>query len=185
MILGDGYLQKTGSKNSRLRLEHKSDHYDYLVWKTQLLPQLFQGKPNVMERVHPITHKIYSYVRIQSNSSPYLGKFRSLFYPNDRKHIPNNLASLLNDNIAFAIWYYDDGYYYKRDRCSYVYLGRVVSEEADIASKAVRDKFKLVNRVLDKKNKGFVLYFSPSENDNIKRIIEKYPVPIMAYKIPS
>lgn len=183
MILGDAYLQKTGSQNARLRLEHRADHKDYLVWKTNLLPGLFQGRPTFLKRIHPITKKTYSYVRQQSNSSPLLGAFRKLFYPRDKKNIPDNLAKLLKSNIALAIWYLDDGYYYPRDKCAYIYLGRVSRHEAEIASHAIKNSFDLTNKILDKKQKGFVLYFSYSEIVKLKAIVGKYVVPIMAYKI--
>ena len=39
MILGDGYLQKTGEKNARLRLEHGYKQKEYLLWKTEKLKQ--------------------------------------------------------------------------------------------------------------------------------------------------
>ncbi len=184
MILGDAYLQATGAKNARLRLEHKADHKDYLIWKTGLLPSLFQGKPVFLGRTHPKTKATYHYVRQQSNASPVLGKIRKIFYPNGKKTIPNDLERFLRDDIAFAIWFYDDGYYYRRDRCSYLYLGRVSMKEAEIASGAVVERFKISSKVLDKKNKGFALYFSRAESEKIKRILEKHPVPVMAYKIP-
>ena len=85
MVLGDAYLQKTGERNARIRLEHRADHSEYLVWKTRLLPQLFQGKPIFLNRKHPKTQRIYSYVRQQSNASPYVGKIRKLFYPDGKK----------------------------------------------------------------------------------------------------
>jgi len=185
MILGDGYLQKTGSRNARLRLEHQADRYDYLLWKTEILPQFFQGKPKILERIHPITRKTYRYVRHQSNASPYFGKMRALFYPDSKKTIPKNLKVLLRDDIGFAIWYYDDGYYYQRDQCSYLYLGKISKEEAIIASDTIKNNFHLSNSVLDKKNKGFALYFPRTEKEKIKKVVEKYSVPVMAYKIPS
>ena len=179
----DGYLQPTGQKNARLRLEHKADHAQYLTWKARLLPQLFQGKPVFLKRIHPITKKEYSYVRQQSNSSPFLGKLRKLFYPQGKKQIPKNLAKLLKSPIAFAIWYFDDGYYYSRDKCAYIYLGRVSREEAVIASEAIKNCFGLSNRILDKKVKGFALYFSHSELQKLKLLVEKYAPEVMTYKI--
>lgn len=183
MILGDGYLQPTGKKNARLRLEHRADHKDYLVWKAKLLPKLFQGRPTFVKRKHPTTQKIYSYIRQQSNSSPLLGKLRRIFYPNNRKIIPFNLEKLLKSDIALAIWYLDDGYYYPRDKCAYLYLGRISRQEAETASKAIERKFMIVNKVLNKKQKGFVLYFPRQELEKIRIKVEKYTVPVMAYKI--
>jgi len=184
MILGDAYLQPTGEKNARLRLEQQAPHKEYLVWKAKLLPWFFQGKPTIMERTHPITKKKYQYARWQSNSSPVLGKLRRLFYPNGKKRIPQNLMKLLRDDISFAIWFYDDGYYYKRDKCSYLYLGKISAEEAQIAREAIQRKFGIASKILDKKNKGFALYFSQEESKKIRTIVEKYYVPVMAYKIP-
>lgn len=184
MILGDAYLQPVGEKNARLRLEHKASHKEYLMWKVRLFPQFFQGKVKILERIHPITKRAYRYARQQSNSSPILGKLRKIFYPDGRKRIPEKLEQLLRDDIAFAIWFYDDGYYYERDKCSYLYLGRVSFSEALIAQNAIQKRFDIVSKILDKKNKGFALYFSRKENAKLRLIIEKYYVPVMAYKIP-
>ena len=186
MILGDGFIQKTGSKNARLRLEHKADHKDYLIWKAKIFPKLFQGQPVFLKRLHPLTKKIYSYVRFQSSSSPVFGKFRMVFYPEGRKIIPNNLGKLIKSDLTLTIWYLDDGYYYPRDKCAYIYLGRVSRNEAEIASQVIYRKFGLENRILDKKNKGFAIYFSPNQIQRLKAIIEKHKPPkIMAYKLPS
>lgn len=185
MILGDAYLQKTGAKNARLRLEHGLRQKEYLIWKAQLLPQLFQGKPTLLNRVHPLTGSTYSYARWQSNASPALGKLRALFYTNGKKLIPKNLAKLLKSEISFAIWFYDDGYYYVRDRSLYLYLGTVSEHEAEIAREALRTNFHLESKVLNKKNKGFCLYFPVSEREKIKNILAKFLVPGMLYKIPS
>jgi hypothetical protein len=184
MILGDGYLQATGAKNARLRLEQSIKQKDYLLWKAALLPALFQGKPIFLDRIHPKTKATYQYARQQSNASPVLGNLRKLFYPDGRKKIPGDLAKFLRDDIAFAIWFYDDGYYYGRDRCSYLYLGTVSRDEAGIAQKAIEEKFGIASKVSDKKSKGFALYFSRIESEKIKTILLKYPVPGMAYKIP-
>jgi len=80
IILGDGYLQKTGKKNARLRLEHGGNQKEYLLWKVEKLGRFFQGKPKYLERIHPISRRKYSYWRHQSQSTPYLGKLRNIFY---------------------------------------------------------------------------------------------------------
>ena len=185
MILGDGYLQSTGERNARLRLEHKADHKDYLIWKTKLLPQLFQGNPVFLKRLHPISKKTYSYVRQQSNSSPVLGGLKRIFYPHGKKIIPNNLEKFLLNDISLAIWYFDDGYYSRRDNSVYIYLGRVSRKEAEIASKVIENRFGIKNAILDKKEKGFVIYISPGKLKDFFGKIREYAIPIMNYKIPS
>tara|TARA_Y100000310_G_C20461514_1_gene705602 strand:+ start:270 stop:866 length:597 start_codon:yes stop_codon:yes gene_type:complete len=184
-ILGDAYLQATGRENARLRFEHSLKQRLYLEWKVALFPELFQGKSTILRRVHPDTKRTYSYIRHQSNTFFILGEIRRIFYPNGKKRIPDNLIDWLTDNIALAVWYFDDGYYYPRDRCAYIYLGRVSLEEAETSQIAIIEKFKLSVRVLDKKTKGFALYFSPQETLKLAEIVRPFILPSMAYKIPS
>ena len=185
MVLGDAYLQKTGELNARLRLEHRADHAEYLIWKASLLPQLFQGKPIFLDRVHPQTHRTYSYVRQQSNAGPYLGKIRKVFYPDGKKKIPESLPKLLKSDIGFAIWFYDDGHYFLRDRAFYLYLGTVSLHEAEIVHETLGKNFDLKNIILNKRTKGFAIYFPATERAKIVAILSKHPVPIMAYKVPA
>jgi hypothetical protein len=185
MILGDGFLQKTGKNNARLRLEHSFRQKEYLKWKVSLIPQLFSGKITHLERVHPKTRKKYHYVRAQSNASPYLGKLRNLFYVNGKKRIPEKLSSLLRHPLGLAIWYYDDGYYYSRDKVGYLYLGKVERKEAEIAQKLLAEKWGIRTRVLDKENKGFVLYFSSQEIRKLSDLLKPFRIPAMEYKFPS
>lgn len=171
MILGDAYLQKTGKKNARLRLEHGARQKDYLFWKISKFLKLFQGKPKYIERKHPISGQIYKYWRHQSNSTPELGKWRSIFYKNDLKHIPENLSDLLKDPLSLAVWYMDDGYYYVRDKVSYLYLGRVEKKEAEIVRMTLEKNFQIISRPLNKKQKGFAIYFSPKETIELHKKI--------------
>ena len=57
-VLGDTFLQKTGSRNARIRFEHGERQKDYLIWKGKQFPRLFQGKPSYLQRIHPITKKL-------------------------------------------------------------------------------------------------------------------------------
>lgn len=183
IILGDGYLQKTGEKNARLRLEHGEKQKEYLSWKVDKLRKLFQGKTRYLERVHPISKKRYCYWRHQSQSTPYLGKLRKVFYPNGKKKIPRDLEKYLSP-LGLAVWYMDDGYFYPRDRCSYLYLGNVSRREAEIVAQCLLRSFNIETRVKQKK-KGYVIYFSPKETQRLKKLIKKYILPQFNYKLPS
>ncbi len=183
MILGDAFLQKTGGKNARLRLEHSSKQKEYLFWKISKFPKLFQGRPKYLERKHPISGKAYKYWRHQSNSTPALGKWQRVFYPEGKKTIPANIESLLNNSLSLAVWYMDDGYYYGRDKVSYLYLGRTSKNEAVLIKNTLENNFGLVSKVLDKKNKGFVIYFSPQETLKLHRAIKEFVLPFFEYKL--
>jgi len=184
IILGDGYLQKTGKKNARLRLEHGENQKEYLFWKVNQFKKLFQGKPKYIERIHPKTRKRYRYWRYQSQSTPYLGKLRRIFYPQGKKKIPKDLNRYLSPR-TLAVWYMDDGYFCQRDKSSYLYLGKVTQREAEIVSQTISDLFSLSNKILDKKRKGYVIYFSPRITRRLKKLIKKYMIPQFDYKLPS
>ena len=181
-ILGDGYLQKTGQKNARLRLEHGASQKEYLLWKVKKFGKLFQGKARYIERVHPISKKKYSYWCHQSQASPHLGKLRKIFYPDGKKRIPKELEKYTSP-LMLAVWYMDDGYYYERDNCSYLYLGNVDMEEAENVSQVLLKKFDISTCVLVKK-KGYAIYFSPKETGKMKNIIKDYILTQFNYKLP-
>ena len=182
-ILGDGYVQKTGSKNARLRYEHSSKQKLYLVWKVSVLGTLFNGKPVFVERVHPKTNKTYKYVRHQSNSTPYLGKLRKIFYPEGRKIIPSNLQDLLKHPISLAVWFFDDGYLCKKHQGSYLYLGKVSSEEATVAQIAIHHNFDIDSKVYPKGVKGYALYFNSANTKKLVGLIKEFASSDMIYKV--
>ncbi len=78
IILGDGYLQATGQKNARLRVEHSAKQKHYIDWIYDHLNNVFTDKPKYIVRKHPKTRKNYEYYRLQSNSSPILENFKGL-----------------------------------------------------------------------------------------------------------
>ena len=183
ILLGDGYLQKTGLKNARLRLEHGEKQREYLLWKGEQFPRLFNAGPIYIERVHPKTKRTYAYWRLQSHATPELGKWCALFYTDGAKHIPKTLAKLLTEPIALAVWYMDDGFYEPKQKHSFIYLGRVTREEADTARDAIERNFSLVPRVYDKKDKGFALFFPVKETKKMHALIRKHVCESMNYKL--
>lgn len=183
-ILGDAFLQKTGARNARLRFEHGAKQKEYLLWKAQAFPRLFQGRPTHLARVHPATGATYEYWRAQSNATPELGKWQSIFYPQGKKQIPATLAEFFIEPLALAVWYMDDGYYYPKDKNSFLYLGRVSREEAAYAREALVQNFGLSPRVYDKKQKGFALYFGVAETKKLHDVVRRHMLlPLFAYKL--
>lgn len=183
-VLGDAFLQKTGARNARLRFEHGAKQKKYLIWKINALTRLFQGRPTHLARVHPKTKATYEYWRAQSNATPEIGRLRAVFYPEGKKRIPADIAKFLKEPLALAIWYMDDGYYYPKDKNSFLYLGRVSNDEAEYARKALVQNFGLSPRVYDKKQKGFALYFGVAETKKLHNVVRQHMLlPLFAYKL--
>lgn len=183
MILGDAYLQKTGKRNARIRLEHGIAQKEYLQWKISLLPQYFQKKIEVLERLNPIWNKKYSYARAQSTSSPEFGKLQRLFYVDSKKVIPESLSSIFKDPLSFAVWFMDDGYYYHRDKMAYIYIPNYDEESLGNLNLCLSQNFNLFP-ILKKKKKGLVLIFSVSETKKLVGLVRKFIIPSMVFKIP-
>ena len=182
-IMGDAYLQSNGT-NARLRFEHSLSQEQYILWKFNFLKNIFSDSAIVkINRIHPKTKQEYKYVRCQSKTLPELKKIRDIFYPEGKKIVPLNLKKYLMEPISLAVWFMDDGYYYLRDKCGYLYLGNVTRQEAETCSNTLQNNFDLKTKVLAKK-KGYALYFSRIEMLKLKDIISRHIIPWFRYKLP-
>lgn len=184
-ILGDAYLQKTGEKNARIRLEHSEKQKEYLSWLGENLKPFFQGKPTKMTRFNPIFKKTYSTVRWQSSASPEIGKWRRIFYVNGKKCIPKVLPEIFKDNLSLAVWFMDDGYYYKRDKIAYIYLPELNQTEKDILLLTLKNNFNLEGIIKIKKRGENVLIFKVFETEKLMKLISSHIIPSMSYKISA
>lgn len=183
MILGDAYLQKTGEKNARIRLEHCEKQKDYLEWKGSQFPEFFLGKPSEIKRFNPVFKKEYKYIRWQSNASPEIGKFRQIFYQNGQKIIPEELSKLLTLPLSLAVWFMDDGYFYPRDKMAYIYIPKLSIEEQERLLETLKNNFSLEVKIKVKKRGNLVLVFSVKDTQALILLIKPFVIPSMIYKI--
>lgn len=182
-VLGDGYLQKTGKQNARLRLEHSAKQKEYIFWKWQELKAYMQDKPKLIIRFNPIWQQQYNYYRCQSHASPEFGKLRVEFYENDHKQFPESILKHLRDPLSLAVWYMDDGYYYRRDRAAYIYLHHVAKIEKNRIQNSFSQNFALHPKLETKKTGNFNLKFPTAETTKLFKIIAPYMIPSMRYKL--
>lgn len=77
----------------------------------------------------------------------------------------------------------DDGYYYEKDRNSFIYLGRVLRKEAETLKKSIRKNFSIEATVYDKKNKGFALFFGVEETKKLHSLIRPFVISSLKYKL--
>lgn len=180
-ILGDAFLQPTGRRNARLRFEHSSKQKDYIFWKWRELKRYMQDRPKRIERFNPIWKKKYVYYRCQSHASSELGKLRALFYVNSRKQIPVTIKKFLK-SLTLAVWFMDDGYYYKRDRTAYIYLSWLNDEDLRRIKNALAENFHLHPHVEHKRH-GLNLKFSAAETRKLINIIAPHIIKSMRHKI--
>ncbi len=183
MILGDAYLQKTGKRNARIRLEQSQKQQEYLLWKVEQFPEFFQGKPTVLSRYNAVYGKTYRYIRWQSYASPEIGAYQRLFYRQGTKIIPENLSDLLVDPYSIAVWYMDDGYLYHRDKVAYLYLPRYTEADRERLHRVLRENFQLQPTIKIKKKGNCVFVFSVRETKKLLTLITPYIIPYFHYKL--
>ncbi|QQG43075.1 MAG: hypothetical protein HYW45_02605 [Candidatus Daviesbacteria bacterium] len=183
-ILGDGFLQKTGKNNARLRLEHSLKQQDYLLWKCQILNNFFQKKPKILTRTNLKFGKSYQYIRNQSYSGLEFGKLHQLFYVDGKRVVPNEISKLLKNPMSLAVWFMDDGYYYFRDKIAYIYLPELDSDSINNLLIALRMNYGLSPQLKIKKRGEYVLNFSVKDTAKLIQIIKPYIIKSMSYKLP-
>ncbi len=181
-ILGDGFLQNTGKKNARLRLEHSAKQKEYIFWKWQMLKRYMQDHPKRMVRFNPVWKKQHAYYRCQSHSTPIFGNYRQLFYNEQQRSIPHELEQLLTPE-ALAVWFMDDGYYYARDKTAYVYLPKYPQRDLGCLTDILVKRYDLNPKVEVKKRGSVNLKFPVMETQKLIRIIAPHVIPRMRYKI--
>lgn len=185
LVLGDGFLQATGKKNARLRIEHSAKQEDYVNWIQKQLPNIFLNKPKKISRLHTKTNKIYFYIRLQSNSSPFLGKVRDKFYINGKKTIPLNLDKLLSSR-TLATWYMDDGHYYKRDKSAHIYLHNVNKIEQNTILNSLKKIFDIDAKIYCRPDrKACQINFTGDNRDKLFSIISPKVIPLFNYKFSN
>lgn len=152
LILGDGFLQKTGLKNARLRLEYSSKSEKYARW---ILGQLSNIFPRIhkLERIHPLNQRRYGYIRLQSHASPFFGKLQKKFYLAGKKSF-FNANNYLNNWLTLGVWYLDDGHYIARDKQAEIYLPKLTTLELTHLCQFLYEQFNLVAKPYCYKNKN-------------------------------
>lgn len=183
-LLGDGYLQKTGAHNARLRIEHSLKQKAYVDWKYEELENIFRSEPVFLRRVHPSSHQMYSYIRLQSYADSLLGKLKLRFYKNGRKTIPLDIKNIIANPLSLAVWYMDDGYYDKRDKSAHIYLQAFDAREIQLIISGFSQLGIECKAYCRPDRKACQLNFRNIHKNKLLSMIEPHLIAEMRYKLP-
>ena len=103
-LLGDGCLHTAWpgtSKNYVFSKMHSVKQKEYVEWVHQKL-QPFTHNPL---RLYEPTRSI----RLRTISHSALTALMLVFYPNGKKILPHDIADIIADPLALAVWFMDDG----------------------------------------------------------------------------
>ena len=176
-LLGDGYLYPKGT----LQIEHCLQHEEYTYWKYEKLRMIAGKEPTVVERYDARTGKTYRSSRFYTKAV--LKDFRTAFYPESKKVIPNNLGDWL-DPLALAVWFMDDGSRGARTPRGLVFNTSCFSQQEQIALQSLlQEKFGVTVSVHNV-GKGYQLYVKASSYDRFHGIVFPHLAALMRYKLP-
>lgn len=181
-MLGDGCLEKNG-RFSRLRVQHKFDHKSYVEWKAKVLKPFLLKPPYKVSIVDKRTSKTYSSYKFDTLSSVIFDQYRQLFYNNNKKVISKNISKYLKTNLAFSVWYMDDGF--NRKDCKGSYLNtQSFSEKENILLQSIIYKNYRIKSTIHWAGGRPRIYFPSNQARKIRKVIKPHILNCMLYKIP-
>jgi hypothetical protein len=180
-LLGDGTMELNG-KHPRLRIQHSQRQNEYLKWKHKVFSEISTKEKNFYRKKDYRTKKRYAYCSFDTYSIPSLHKFYKIFYSSGKKKIPNNFNKILNSPLSLAVWFMDDGQ--KRSDCNALRISTdsFTYKEQIILQKCLHKNFNIFVKI-HKKGKFWNLYIPSIERKEFIKIISRYVIPSMKYKI--
>lgn len=178
-LLGDSTLVfKTKlSKSPSFQFSHTEKQKEYFNYKVNLFKNLM-SKPKIHLLKSGFTSEegvlVYG---CHSYNIPSLLKYRKIFYPNNKKIIPIDFIKNKFSELSLALLIYDDGC---KDNLNYKLSSYCFDRDNVLEfSKFLYEKFNIKSTV----HKNSVLYFSRQSTEIITKILQKYPVENMQYKL--
>lgn len=176
-VLGDAWLP-LNKKNPRLDIGHREEDVEYLQWKYDILKSAGLTKGSIYH---------CHIARFSTVSSPYLWKYRGLFYKDGLRVLSKQVLEMLTP-FSLAIWYMDNGSFFRSSKYHAILrisTERYSKQENQLAAAILQQRFNFLFQVHRHKSK-WVLQMS--EGNNILEfltIVKPYIHPVMAYKCPS
>jgi hypothetical protein len=200
MLIGDGtlYVRKTREQNNSafFQLGHSWKQYDYLIWKCNLIDQIFIEKKlprrmKIHRVVHTVKNKKYDGYQGRLYWASYFRFLRKKFYPkhrNEKKSI-EALLKQIHSPLHLAIWLMDDGNevvqkyrsqsnnfnsirranpYYKID------LGLCDDGEINLVKQWFLAKFQVEPRSFKTKRGHYVIWFKSPDSKKLFKMTSKY-----------
>jgi hypothetical protein len=174
-LLGDGALVSNANySNYRLNVEHSMKQKSYLHWKYLFFQDWCLQRPTEIKKTNAI--------RFRTISHPELTIYHSIFYAGGKKVLPKDIEANLNDPLSVAIWFMDDGALGPH-RKGLTLNTQNFSKEENIYLADILRKLHNLQTTLHKDKTYYRLYILPSSVSKFQKIIRRYVIPEMRYKL--
>lgn len=176
-MLGDLNIRipKEG-KNAIITIVHSTKQKELFMKKVEILGE-FMGSYKESSYLDKRTGNTYYTLRGSSKTHPELNNIYYLFYPNNKKIITQKLLNLINNPIALAFWFMDDG----TNRGNFA-TNCFDESEVNLLIDWMKNKWNII--CTKQKNKeNFVIHISAKSRLDFEKLIFPYMVPSMYYKL--
>ena len=137
------------NKNCRLRFQHSQKQVEYLKWKQlQLLPHALSTKQYVQHDKR--RQQTYHKVQFDTKTLPCFNKYREMFYV---QGVPGNIIRFLQDPLALAVWYLDDGALRTDSRAFRFHTNSYSLHDVQLLRSALKENFNIVSGIHTQQNK--------------------------------
>lgn len=177
LLLGDGHLEtQNNGRTYRLKVEQSFLKKDYVDWIYDIFQDFVLHSPR---ENFTTTKKNLCFSTVSHGAFRF---YAHQFYEGKKKKVPKKIHTLLTPE-GLAVWFMDDGSV-KSKECR----GRIFNtqgfekEDVLLLMSVLRKKFG-IDASLRKQKEGFQIYIPAGSHLCFKRIIEKYILPSMLYKV--
>lgn len=188
IILSDGHLARPKSThNTRLRIEHTYPAQEsYVLFLYNMYANLVKKAPSLVTRKpHAVTGKRYESIKFSTVALPCLNLYHGIFYANQKKKIPANIAELITFR-GLAHFIMGDGYFILPDRVIMLCTENFSKQDLDLLIEAL-DKKLGIKAGLNVRKRGAVnTYRVRIRKESMDRLIinvKPYFTPEMLYKL--
>jgi len=179
LILSDGWLIISNSKNARLGFSQSGSHSEYFWFVFSLLSHYCSSYPTLRNRSRLGKQTIA--LQFLTRLMPCLTELHTLFYPNKVKVIPSNIYDLLTP-VALAHLIMGDGGF--KSKGIYICTDSYSIQDVVRLMNALILRYDLKCTLHKASNScGYRIYISRNSVWKVKEIVKPYLVPSMYYKL--
>ena len=182
LLLGDGCLER--SKNSlgaRLKVSQSIKQNKFVVWLYEVFKDFVQTLPKVKQtQRNGIKHQE---IVFNTLTHPCFKSFYEMFYPKDKKVIPESIDQFLTPT-ALTVWFMSDGSIKSKES-----RGRILNTQSfmrpDIEKLILilKSKFDLQSSIRTQKD-GLQIYISGKSAEILDNLLRDKILPSFYYKLP-
>lgn len=181
LILGDGHLEtQNKGKTYRLKVEQSVNKAKYVNWLYKNFDNFVLNKPKIKQKIrNGVATKNILFATLSHGSFRF---YAQQFYVNGKKVVPKIIGKLLTP-LSMAVWFMDDGSIKSKfHKAKIINTQCFTKKEVLLLMKILKDKFKINTKLREQKD-GYQIYIFSESVDSFKKLIGKYMIDSMRYKL--